>query len=139
MRERPLTKTPQVHIPPRARDEWMAKANCYDQYPVTVDLCHDCPVVLECRALYEKLNSSLGIVTLDGVWGGHEHGVPLGTTNPGGHRYPKGSKPVNGGQCSVEGCDHDAYRKGICSMHYQRNKKSINDVVYIVDKGAFDD
>ena len=92
MREQNMVKVSKVRIPPKARDDWLEKAQCYDQYPVTVEMCDGCPVLMECRLLHDELNKTVN-VQLDGVWGGHDHldlSMPQ-RTNRGGGRYKKGS------------------------------------------------
>ena len=40
--------------------------------------------------------------------------------------------------CSVEGCDHEYYAKGFCSMHYKKNRKygdPLKFVIYISNSG----
>lgn len=137
MREQNIVKATGVNIPPLANDEWYNHAACYDQHPVTLEMCDGCPVVPQCRLLYKKLNATVHI-ELGGVWGGHDYGdsgMPQ-RTNSGGGRYKKGAKPINGGTCSL--CDSPAYRRGLCNPHYRRNKSKSNDVILELDKGDID-
>ena len=115
--------------PPTLRDDWRDHAKCAgmmnDLIPATV--CDGCPVIVDCRLLYAELNElTMALPSprrMPGTYGGVEHGAPKDHPlmgNPGGGRYPKGVQPVNGGACADVGCDRDAYRRGLCSMHYQR-------------------
>lgn len=129
MRDRPITKKPLVRIPAVAADEWTEEALCLDNPPTDPDFCFDCPVMLDCHDLHERLSVDLGR-PVPGVWGGTAYPEST-TTNSGGGRYPKGSKPVNGGYCVWPLCEGLAYRRGMCNPHYRldlRNKVVLEDV-----------
>ena len=139
MRDRPIARKPLVNIPAISEDEWVEQALCHDNPPTDPDFCYDCPVMLECDTLHTKLSVDMKI---PGVWGGVKY-PELGATRPGGARYPKGSRPVNGGECLWPLCDRLAYRRGMCNPHYRldmRNKRDRDGVETVeqFDAGASD-
>lgn len=126
VREQNIIKTTRVSIPPKTDSDWQESAKCYGRHPVTIEMCDGCPVVPQCRLLYKKLNATVQI-ELGGVWGGIDH------------------DPINAGLCSYARCDKVAYRRGTCSLHYQRelkaekrNKLLLKGVILELDKGDID-
>ena len=110
--------------PPALRDDWRDEAKCAGMEDMHVDpgVCVDCPVKEQCGTLYDSLDVTLEY-PLPGTWRGIAHGERAdhpAVGNRGGGRYPKGVQPVNGGTCPDPECQRDAYRQGMCSMHYQR-------------------
>ena len=109
--------------------EWKDQAMCKGWKTVWVppDLCRDCTVTAECGALYEEIsfgidNGTVRAIKMPGIWGGERRASEpqWNKKKYGGGRYKKGTRPVNGGSCTEEGCKRGAHRRGICSMHYQR-------------------
>ena len=120
--------------PPTLRDDWRDEAKCTGMMDdmISATVCVGCPVTRECGELFDEMDAYLRNGTqreqgMVGTYAGVEHPLPVdhpNVGNMGGGRYPKGSAPVNGGICLASpNCDDGAYRRGMCSKHYQRMMK----------------
>ena len=127
MRDQPLVKPVRVNIPTVLKDEWMEQAVCVGQKP-TIQMCHGCPVVVACTALYYELvevleASGLSPDELTGVWGGEMRGRRKDDRF---NRYAPKDYPI---LCSVEGCTYSnrKIKRGLCDTHYKKDQNAKKD------------